>query len=198
MPTGKWFDNIKDRLTLVEVDPPAEIFGNAITHYAHQADVIRLSMLHEHGGIYMDVDTICVEPFTELLNNECVIGAERGVGLCNGVLMAAESSPFIRHWIDSYASFDSRQWAHHSVKIPSLLSKRYPDLITVMPYDSFHYPTWRDSDLKLLFEEDIKFEAAYCHHLWETKSWDRYLKSLSEEYIKNVGTTYNRVARRFL
>ncbi len=202
MPTGEWFDKIKDRLTLVDIEPPTEIFGNPLMHYAHQADVIRLRRLYEHGGIYMDVDTISVKALTGLLDNKCVLGIEKNQGLCNGVILAEKNSLFIKHWLDSYRTFRSRgrdkHWAEHSVRGPSRLSRRYSDLIKVEPFSSFHYPTWRRGDLELMFKENKIFDDAYCHHVWETKSWDRYLKDLSEEYIKNVSTTYNRIARRFL
>ena len=202
MPTGEWFDKIKDRLTLVEIEPPTEIFGKPLMHYAHQADVIRLRMLYEYGGVYMDVDTISVKPLTDLLDNKCVLGIEKNQGLCNGVVLAEKNSLFIKHWLDSYRTFRSRgrdkHWGEHSVRIPNRLSKQYPDLITAEPFFSFHYPTWRQEDLKLMFEENKTFENAYCHHVWETRSWEPYLKDLSEEHIKNVDTTYNNIARNFL
>ena len=49
-----------------------------------------------------------------------------------------------------------------------------------------------------MFEESRKFPEAYCHHLWETVSWDKYLKNLTPEFILNKDTSYNLLARRHL
>ena len=47
-PTGEWFEKIEDRLELVKIEPPKEIFGNPLLHVAHQTGVIRLQVLIEH------------------------------------------------------------------------------------------------------------------------------------------------------
>ena len=56
-PYGYWWNKVKAYITLVKIIPPTEIFGNKLHHYAHQADIIRLQKLIEHGGIYLDMDT---------------------------------------------------------------------------------------------------------------------------------------------
>jgi len=73
-PSGEYWDKAKSYLTLVQVEAPTEIFGNPITHVAHKADIIRLQALYENGGIYMDMDTICVKSFEPLLNEKTVLG----------------------------------------------------------------------------------------------------------------------------
>ena len=37
--------------------------GNNLKHYAHQSDIFRLKKLIEHGGLYLDLDTITLNPF---------------------------------------------------------------------------------------------------------------------------------------
>ena len=63
-PIGKYWEKIKPYLTLEYVEPPSEIYGNDLLHYAHQADVIRLQKLQKYGGIYLDIDTICLKSYT--------------------------------------------------------------------------------------------------------------------------------------
>ena len=213
-PTGEWFEKIESRLNLIEIDPPIEIFGRPLLHIAHQTGVIRLQILLEEGGIYMDVDTISKKSFGNLLNNKCVLGIQgtpQGIveGLCDGVILAEKGSEFIEHWLLSYQTHKSKgrdeYWAEHAVHMPHFLSKQYPHLLHVEPYDSFHYPLYHsgepiasDVGIKLLFEKNIDFENAYCHHLWETVSWDNYLKDLTTDSIQSKDTTYNIIARRFL
>ena len=213
-PTGEWFEKIEDRLELVEIEPPKEIFGNPLLHVAHQTGVIRLQVLIEQGGIYMDVDTLSTKPFTPLLNNKCVLGTQgtpNGFveGLCDGVILAEKGSEFLKHWLLSYKSHRSKghdeYWAEHAVQMPYHLSQQYPDLLHIEPYTSFHYPLYHSNEpeashvgIKLIFEQDLKFDDAYCHHVWESISWKPYLENLTIDEIKNNDTTFNRIARRFL
>ena len=213
-PTGKWFEKLEDKLDLVQIEPPKEIFGNPLLHVAHQTGVIRLQVLLEEGGVYMDVDTISKKPFTNLLHHKCVLGIQGTPGgniegLCDGVILAEKDSEFLKHWLLSYKSHRSKgrdqYWAEHAVQMPYTLSKQYPHLLHIEPYSSFHYPLYHGDEpitsthgLKVLFEQDHDFEKAYCHHVWESMTWEPYLKDLTTEKIKNNKTTYNNIARKFI
>lgn len=213
-PTGKWFEMIEDQLDLIQIEPPSEIFGRPLLHVAHQTGVIRLQVLIEEGGIYMDVDTISRKPFTDLLHHSCVLGIQgypNGAveGLCDGVILAEKNSEFLKHWLLSYQSHRSKgrdeYWAEHAVYMPYMLSKQYPDLLHIEPYSSFHYPLYHGDDpvasidgIKVLFEQNKEFKNAYCHHVWESITWEPYLKNLTIESITNIDTTYNKIARKFL
>jgi len=206
-PTGEWFEKIENQLELVKVEPPESIFGNKLHHFAHQTGVMRLQVLLENGGIYMDMDTISIKPLTQLLNNKCVLGEQIAPGyqsihgLCDGIILSEKNSDFIKDWLLSYKSHRSKghdqYWDEHAVYMPYYISLKYPDKIHTETFKSFHYPIWDDLGLKMLFEEDHTFDEAYCHHLWESSSWD-YLKELTVDKIKNIDTTYNRIARRFI
>jgi hypothetical protein len=76
-PSGFWWETIKPKLTLHQVSIPESIFGNPIHHFAHKADVIRLEVLLEYGGIYLDLDTICVRPLAPLYGkSQFMIGSQ--------------------------------------------------------------------------------------------------------------------------
>jgi hypothetical protein len=136
-PVGEWWEKIRPLLTLHQMEAPETFMGCRLFHPAHQADVVRLQMLNETGGIYMDLDTICVKPFTDFLENPFVIGREmkalytpknkrqevkysirKALGLvkpyvpesifCNGVLLAEKNADFINLWMEQYKSFRSK------------------------------------------------------------------------------------------
>jgi len=137
-PQGEWWEKAKPFLTLNRIDPPQEIFGNKLFHPAHQADVVRLQVLKEMGGIYLDIDTICIKPLHEFYSLNFAIGQQldssayyglglfrkllkcitsltiapfkppRIHGLCNAVLLSEKDSPFINFWLDSYKTFRSQ------------------------------------------------------------------------------------------
>jgi hypothetical protein len=205
VPSGEWWDKVVDLIEIIKVEAPTEVFGNPIYHVAHQADVVRMRILKDDGGIYLDMDTITVKSFDDLLHYPCVIGIEgkRESGLCNAVIMAQPGNRFMNEWYEQYRTFASTgrdsTWGAHSIKLPLKMWKsgEYNDSLKVLPYDAFHYPTWSKKGSQQLFEEFHLFPNAYCHHLWESINW-RYLSVLTVEDIKNIDTSYNVIARKYI
>jgi hypothetical protein len=206
-PEGEWWERTRPYVTLVKIAPVESIFGIELKHYAHQADVARLMILIEEGGIYLDIDTICVKPFHPLRKHSCVIGRQgyrqEMEGLCNAVMMAEKNALFLREWLHQYKTFRYEPgsfWDEHSVLLPYLLSrsKYLKSYIHIESYKSFHYPLYHPAEIKRMFAETHSFKGAYCHHLWESRSYDLYLKPLTVDNILQTETTYNNIARRFL
>ncbi|MBK7432839.1 MAG: hypothetical protein IPI66_02395 [Chitinophagaceae bacterium] len=229
-PSGEWWEKIRPSLTLNKIHSPEQVFGRPLVHVAHKADVVRLQALRQYGGVYLDLDTICIRPFQDLLQNDFVMGQEhmtdyvpknwhqrfryklinlvtggnkhRIAGLCNAVLMSAPDSEFVNLWLNSYASFRSagrdKYWNEHSVIIPHTLSIKYPGLIRILDPQSFYFPLYDKEGLESLFEKVDHYPKAYLYHLWETNSWEKYLKKLTVEDIMEKDTTYNLVARKYL
>jgi hypothetical protein len=212
-PFGKYWDKIKPYLTLEHVNPPSEIYGNTLYHYAHQADIIRLQKLNQYGGIYLDIDTICLRSFQDLLNYDFVIGIQGNkdnqeiYGLCNAVILSKPNSPFILKWIDSYTSFRSKgrdnYWDEHSVLMPLKLSYQFPSEVTILENSAFYNPLWNNIH-DILFNTQINndeykhlIEKNYCIHLWDTYTND-YLSKLDEKTIINENTLYNIFTRKFI
>ncbi len=226
-PQGEWWEKAKPLLTLNKIIAPESILGNKLYHVAHKADVVRLQMLKDIGGIYLDLDTISVKPLTELLQHPFAIGQELkpvyvpknwrqrlkyrfglikntngATGLCNAVLLAEKNSTFVNLWLDEYKTFRSqgrdKYWNEHSVLVPLRLAEQYPQHITKLSPYAFHYPLYDAAGLKSMFEEAADFPEAYLHHLWESFAWEKYMSQLTEENIRNIETSYNLIARRFL
>ena len=137
-PSGEWWERAKPLLNLNKINAPERIMGNELHHVAHKADVVRLRMLKETGGVYLDLDTISVKPFADLLNTSFLIGQElripyspknvrqrikylvrkktgllkksetNSTGLCNAVLFSEPNSEFLNLWLGSYSSFRSK------------------------------------------------------------------------------------------
>jgi mannosyltransferase OCH1-like enzyme len=212
-PYGYWWDKIKDILILEKIELPTEIYGNEIHHYAHRADIIRLQKLIEHGGIYLDMDTICLKSFDDLLDYDFVMGEQTNYddtniyGLCNAVMLSKPNSEFALKWLDSYKTFRSKgrdeNWDEHSVLKPLELSKIYKNNIKILNSNNFFYPLWYNIQEKLFNENYSKEEYklfikdSYCIHLWDTYSHE-YLKKLTELDIMNKNTLYNIFSRKFL
>lgn len=212
-PYGYYWDKIKNYLTLEKVTPPTEIYGNKIYHYAHQADIVRLQKLIEYGGIYLDIDTITLKSFNNLLKYDFIMGIQTNsddtkiYGLCNAVILSKKNSDFALKWLESYKSFRSKgrdeYWDEHSVLMPLELSKNYSDTIKVLNSNSFFYPLWYTIG-DIIFNENIDINEYkkivknnYVIHLWDTYS-NKHLKTLTEDIIFKKNTIYNIFCRKFL
>ena len=60
-----------------------------------RADVIRLVTLYVYGGIYLDLDIICLQSLDELLHYNMILPRTRPVGLSNDFIMAEAKHPFL-------------------------------------------------------------------------------------------------------
>lgn len=225
-PYGEWWDRIRPALELIRVEPEDFITGSdayrqhqegrfirqAGLDYAHQSDFIRLRALREHGGVYADIDTLFVRPYpVEFYDVPCVMGTENPAGgedtLCNALIMAEPGSRFIDNWLQRmYQVFDG-SWNRHSCIEPALLRRQMPDTIRIVPRDVFfHYPYTSDG-LADLFGRVTEVPDAVCSiHMWSHLWWEPWRTDfvrfhngmLTEKFIREVDTTYNLVARRYL
>ena len=202
-PHGEWWERAKKYITPIKVEAPKEIFGNPIKSYAHQADVIRLQLLIEEGGIYLDSDTLCLKPLTPLLEDGGFVMGQEGneAKLCNAVMLSEKGSEFAKEWLSRYVDFDDDNWAGHSIELPYRLSKEYPNLIRVMNNKAFTWPLYHSEHLRWFYRNGVSyvpcdysdgvvstmggtlttdedFSESYVIHLWAGKS-------VTNEFVKD-------------
>lgn len=144
LPSGPWWERARPLLQLHPVPAVHAVFGQPVTFPAHQADVIRLAALRRYGGIYLDLDVICLRPFGPLRRKRCVMGVEAGTGLCNAVILAAPQAAFLQRWWNAYRDFDGGRWNEHSVRRPWQLAQAAPHEIEVLDQYAFFYPAHND------------------------------------------------------
>ena len=170
VPQGEHWEAIESSVHLVLVDPQSNVYaGRCLQHHAHKADYLRLRALHDHGGIYFDMDTITLRPLPKEYLNEgrFLIGAQdtvcwqkqggkvkvvpcvgRHYGLCNAVMASPPGNAFVAEWLRRYESFASTglgdSWDYHSVRLPGQLA-RCPSLsahIRTLDADAFFPFYW--------------------------------------------------------
>lgn len=186
--------------------------------YAHESDFIRLQALLEHGGIYADMDTLFVRPYPDaLFQHDCVLGEEStypdtdtGIhrpSLCNAVIMARARAPFVAQWLDMAKENFDGTWSRHSCQAAGALWSRSPGQVHVLPWWWFYGFPATKVGLQALFESQAPVPDGLCSiHLWAHLWWssDRVDFSafhhglLNESYVRQVDTTYARLARPFL
>ena len=224
-PFGEYWDLIKPKVVLerVELAPFVSRFkyqDRAIKkyRYAHQSDFIRLAKLIERGGVYADIDTIFVRRIPAFLFDQpAVLGREPDIidpntgqtspSVCNAFIMAEQGSEFCSRWLDGMeASFDGT-WSNHSTLLPMRLSREFPELIHLEPIHSFYqHPPNRDGIAALFLSCDRDYDGILSMHLWAHLWWSErrvdisafHASLVTEEYVRNVDTTYNLIARKYL
>ena len=142
-PWGYWWERVQSFIkNLIQVEPVTHIGQKQIKKHEHQGDILRLQILQQHGGIYMDIDTISVTPYTQYLSgHSMVMGLEYDYGLCNAVMMSEPNSKFIEKWLQQYEQyFQPDGWNECSVMLPYRMYKEDSQHITVLPKEAFFYP----------------------------------------------------------
>ena len=177
-------------------------------HVAHKADIVRMRIMREQGGIYLDSDIIPLASFEEVRRaggrGRLTMGLEEAPGqrgLCNAVLVGAANTSFMNRWWAAYTSFDPQaSWAYHSVILPRELAEAHPGEVTILSGQAFFKPVW--TELKELYEADdgYDFFDNFAVHLWTSQEAKTYngLRSLTVPGVLAGNGSFHRVARRVL
>ena len=238
-PSGYWWDMTKPLVNRLHVDLPSA----RRLHFAHKADLLRLEILLAQGGIYLDVDTFCVNRFEPLLGHKTVLGIEPNAGLCNAVILAERNSEFISEWLRHYRTFDGSIWNYHSVRLPYRIAMEQPSLVHVEGQYSFFFPSYDDPMCDWLWRENLdgfhrvegirkvilnyfthyrrgegpkvvwsylrhavstrnwyrqRLRDAFCLHLWESLWWEKVLRDLDLELIRQSACAFADLVRQVI
>tara|TARA_Y100000817_G_scaffold308744_1_gene296916 strand:- start:622 stop:1470 length:849 start_codon:yes stop_codon:yes gene_type:complete len=196
-PYGKWWKKLKKipNIILEKVDLPTHFGKKKILHFAHLADKIRMDVLYEKGGIYMDIDTISYKPYKHLLNQDTVLAYEHKPNtICNAVMMTKPYSRFFRQWTAGYESkFNPQGWGEASIYFPAEIHKMYPGLALVLPPETFFRPYANEGNKIFIDDYEIP-DNLITLHLWETYT-KGFLNNIKDyQWIKeNNKTLYSRI-----
>jgi Glycosyltransferase sugar-binding region containing DXD motif len=198
-PSGQWWERARPYLNLIPVKAPEEIFGIPLRHPAHKADVLRLQVLLETGGIYLDLDVLCLRPFAALQKFDVVLGEECGVGLCNAVILAKPNAQFIQRWLEGYRTFSADDWNGHSVRLPMRLAREMPEHIHIVDCQKFFWPMyWEQHRFEFFLNSGSTFcSNSFCVHLWEAVT-SRLLQRLTPPDLWASESEFCILARKYL
>jgi hypothetical protein len=180
-PYGIWWNKLKliPSIKLEKIDIPTHIGRKKIIKTAHKADWVRMNMLYNKGGVYLDIDTICIKPWKHLLNRDVVLGKEFHDGICNAIMFTKPKSEFFKLWLDKYEShFNPNGWREASIVLPEILSKKYPNLVTLKESDVFFLPNHNETHKIFVDNKEIP-KNLISLHLWETFSL-KYMKNIND------------------
>ena len=160
---NKYWRDIKahPRVRIHTIDPPLYFDGFELKHFQYKADVARLEVLYEHGGVYLDIDMLIVRPFHEIfasghsfyISEEREGSGGRGSGaLINAFLASKPKNEFIKLWLNEFKSgLRLGIWAHHIRDSNKQLIDAHPHYthkyrIRVLDWKLFMPLHWQDTE----------------------------------------------------
>ena len=115
--------------------------------WAFVADYVRLFVLYEHGGIYLDTDMLVLKDFSDFLHYDLVLGKEDERYLSAGMIASEKKHPYLKNLIIYYDSNPVRE------PIPKVLTRLFEE-----------YLQTNNLSQENLEEKNIKvFEAKYFY-----------------------------------
>ncbi len=179
---NKYWNNIKKQknVKIIKTVVPQHFDGFELKHFQYKADVVRLEVLYNHGGVYLDLDMIIVKPFHEVFQSghSFYISKERQGHDCliNAFLASKPKNEFLKIWLNAFKSgLRLGIWAHHIRDSNKKLLDEHPHYmhkykIKLLEGNVFMPLHWQDTEA-FLRSETIPYEfppESYGTHLWET------------------------------
>ncbi|WP_178988999.1 glycosyltransferase [Winogradskyella schleiferi] len=157
--------------------------------WAFVSDYVRLKVLSEQGGVYLDTDMLLLKDFSELLDQPCFVGLESKTYISCGVIGAEKGHSYILNCLKYYDTVDVLKPVNYkNLIIPKIFTsvfkktyqtealeaKPYSDILILDVQAFYAYPN-PDSKLRRKENDYLIYvtEASYAVHLW-ARSWKGY------------------------
>ena len=151
--------------------------GFNLKHNQYKADVLRLNILYEKGGVYLDLDMLIIKNFENIINTgkDLYISKENkeGTGLINSFIAAKPNNGFIKLWLECFKTgLRVEKWAYHIRDSNRLLleqNKHYLIKYNIKILEHIHFFPFKWSEReKFINIKDNLTEDVYGVHLFET------------------------------
>jgi hypothetical protein len=192
---NNWWNYLKQipSVYIYIISIPTFINYHFVEFKQHQADIIRLVVLKEFGGVYHDLDMLTLKNYTEIIQNttEISLVKECETRLSNSIIITPENNLFINEWLICYENSYGEEgdwWAGLSVEMPYKLSKKYKinilDTSTFLPFDYFH------TDFFTKQSSNIDFTNTFGIHLWDTEQQKRNILPKNETEFQQSNSLF--------
>jgi mannosyltransferase OCH1-like enzyme len=147
----------------------------SIKYVQYESDIIRMNILYEYGGIYLDNDIYLVNNIDSLLEStySVYISKETEENIINCVLISEPNNEFIKIWLDNFSmGFRMNNWGWHIRNLPKILLEKYPYYINkynIKLLDNIVFCPIHWTQGYLLNDKEFKLKKeTYGIHLFET------------------------------
>lgn len=153
--------------------------------WAFVSDFVRLKILYESGGVYLDTDMLIIKSLDNFLEDNCFFGSENDRHISAGIIGVSKNHPFINECLLKYEDLNFNNESNwEEICIPRIITqvfreKHGSDLIfnkKVEVSEIVIYPSSYFYPLNFKNREDIKNYKNYLKlnthaiHLWNA-SW---------------------------
>lgn len=106
--------------------------------WAFVSDWLRLKVLYEYGGIYLDTDIQVEKPLPEsFYHKSLILGYAYDNMICTGFIMAAPHHPFIKYLLDLTSKFPEGESIVNNAVFTQALLDFYPNFMLNGKYNEF-------------------------------------------------------------
>lgn len=182
--------------------------------WAFVTDYVRLKVLHEHGGIYMDTDVELIKSLDNFLELSCFLGFQHESYVSNGLVFGTEPGhPFVH---ENAAVYEQMAFVNESDSLKLVVCQEYtteilkryglivPGTGKVQFVNGVHiFPPEYFCPYDHRTDQMNKTENTYAiHHFasswWDSKRRREYEKNRRKQRIHYIAHTPNRVLKSIL
>jgi len=193
---NRHWDRAAEHFEIKWCEPPTEIGGASLDFVQYQSDVLRLQIVQEEGGIYLDTDSLLLRPLGPFMGRPMTLAQESPNSIAMTPIISHPDAAFIDLWLKGIPeALKKGVWAGHAVNLPFELNQIHPGLCDIRPQHEF-FPF--DLSRNWLFENTPLPDDVYAVHVYETY-WAPQLAGLNEAWMKrNLDSLFSRLFRRYL
>jgi hypothetical protein len=191
-PVGNLWDEISKhpKIEWVQIERPLFKYGQNFSSspIQHLADIARLEVLYNEGGIYSDFDVLWVKPVDQLRYYDVELVAANDItsycyefpfSIQIGVFMAPKQSKFVREWLDGYHDYHKYPGDYVAISMcePYKLYEKSPQRVLIENHLQMIYfngwsvfiPMYTNVDQEKLFEFNNRLDwlndGSFAYHL---------------------------------
>lgn len=175
-----------------------------------RTDYIRLKILLDHGGLYLDMDGVCNKPIFDLIGHEDMI-----VGKCcnydhntynNAVIYVKTPNNLHMQSLVNICTETIKKYNYNApwgYLGPNMLTyyirqKEYPSDIKLVSQEKFYKYTWEEGEWQKWFSSYTtdEIDEIYYAHIWGKVA--KTLDAIDRDYILTKDNLYTAIARKTL
>ncbi|XP_012934984.1 uncharacterized protein LOC106011108 [Aplysia californica] len=157
-----------------------------------KADLARIDVLAEYGGIYLDSDMVIFRNMDIFRAVQFAANkAGSNANLANGIMFSVPGAELLKIWRDHWKTYLGTSWNSHSVLLITKLAKWHPTLMSELgPI----FIKFGPANQEKLYKRNCHLKESYAAHLFK----GALPKNADFEYVKKINTTFGRIARYIL
>lgn len=163
----------------------------------HKIDYIRYHIMWEYGGLFLDLDTVSVKPFAEIINDsEFILGYEDVRFVCSAVMYTAgphqvDIGKLKARCISAMGEVSAADNGALGPKLITTYLEEESNTCAVVARSAFYHYKWDEQEK--IFEDNELRDDMYIIHWWSFRQ-DRRAE-ITREYIANSNSLYAKAVR---